>query len=158
MTRDQSKGTAEPLTEIVALQWLYQQLLDSWNQRNADAFARLFDDDGYVVGFDGSPMHGREEIATTLRHIFDDHPTGVYVGKAREVQLLTPDVAIVRAVAGMVPPGQTDLNPAVNTMQSLVATRQDARWQIALYQNTPAQFHGRPELSEQLTAELRQLL
>ncbi len=29
---------------------------------------------------------------------------------------------------------------------------------IALFQNTPAQFYGRPDLSEQLTAELRGLL
>jgi len=28
---------------------------------------------------------------------------------------------------------------------------------IALFQNTPAQFHGRPELAQQLTEELRQL-
>lgn len=28
----------------------------------------------------------------------------------------------------------------------------------ALFQNTPAQFHGRPELAESLTAELRELL
>ncbi|TMB75962.1 MAG: DUF4440 domain-containing protein, partial [Chloroflexi bacterium] len=27
-----------------------------------------------------------------------------------------------------------------------------------LFQNTPAQFHGRPELVQQLTEELRQLL
>ncbi|MGZ4033139.1 MAG: SgcJ/EcaC family oxidoreductase, partial [Tumebacillaceae bacterium] len=31
-------------------------------------------------------------------------------------------------------------------------------WQIALFQNTPAQFHGRPELVEQMTAELRELI
>jgi hypothetical protein len=29
---------------------------------------------------------------------------------------------------------------------------------VILFQNTPAQFHGRPDLAEQLTAELRQLL
>jgi len=72
--------------------------------------------------------------------------------------LLTPDVAILRAVVGMVPPGQSDINPAVNTVQSLVAKKQDDRWRIALFQNTPAQFHGRPELVQQLTDELRQLL
>lgn len=30
--------------------------------------------------------------------------------------------------------------------------------QIQLFQNTPAQFHGRPELVEQMTEELRQQL
>jgi hypothetical protein len=28
----------------------------------------------------------------------------------------------------------------------------------ALYQNTPAQFHGRPELVQKMTEELQQLL
>jgi uncharacterized protein (TIGR02246 family) len=73
-------------------------------------------------------------------------------------QFLTPEVAILRAVAGMVPPGQSDLNPAVNAVQTLVAAKHDGRWRIALFQNTPAQFHGRPELAQQLTEELRQLL
>lgn len=34
----------------------------------------------------------------------------------------------------------------------------DAAAIAALFQNTPAQFHGRPELAQQLTAELQQLL
>ena len=93
-----------------------------------------------------------------MRQIFADHPTAAYVGKVREVRFLAPEVALLRAVAGMVPPGRSDLNPAVNTVQSLVAAKQDGRWRIALYQNTPAQFHGRPDLAEELTEELRQLL
>ena len=51
-----------------------------------------------------------------------------------------------------------EINPAVNAIQSLVAVTRDGRWRIALFQNTPAQFHGRPELAQQLTEELRQLL
>ena len=137
---------------------LYQQLLESWNQRNATTFAGLFAEDASVVGFDGSQMNGRAEIATEIGRIFADHPTSRYVGKIREVRLLAPDVALLRAVVGMVPPGQSDLNPDVNAIQSLVATRNDGRWLIALFQNTPAQFHGRPELAQQLTEELRQLL
>ena len=31
----------------------------------------------------------------------------------------------------------------------------DGQWRIALFQNTPAQFHGRPEAAEALTDELR---
>jgi len=58
----------------------------------------------------------------------------------------------------MIPPGSSDINPAVNAIQTLTAIKQDGQWSIALFQNTPAQFHGRPDLSEALTAELRQLL
>jgi hypothetical protein len=31
-------------------------------------------------------------------------------------------------------------------------------WRIELFQNTPAQFHGRPELVSEMTAELQQQL
>jgi hypothetical protein len=58
----------------------------------------------------------------------------------------------------MVPPGQKDLNPATNAIQSMVAVKQASQWRITLFQNTPAQFHGRPELAEALTEELRKVL
>jgi len=137
---------------------LYQKLLDAWNRRDVSDFAALFAENGSSVGFDGSQMNGRAEIKTTIGQIFADHQTAVYVGKVREVRVLTPDVALLRAVVGMVPPGQVDLNPAANAIQSLVAAKHNGTWQIALFQNTPAQFHGRPDVAHQLTEELRQLL
>ena len=97
-------------------------------------------------------------ILSELSRIFADHQTAAYYGKIREVRFLASDVAVLRAVVGMVPPGQSDINPAVNAIQLLVATRQEGRWRVAEFQNTPAQFHGRPDLAEALTAELRQLL
>ncbi|MGZ6376270.1 MAG: SgcJ/EcaC family oxidoreductase, partial [Ktedonobacterales bacterium] len=95
---------------------------------------------------------------TTLNQIFADHVTAAYVAKVRNVRMLGADAAILRAVVGMVPPGQSKINPAVNAIQTLVATRQDGTWRVALLQTTPALFHGRPELVEQLTEELQQLV
>ncbi len=137
---------------------LYRQLLECWNQRNAHGLAALFAEDGNVVGFDGTLMNGRSEIESTLDQIFADHPTAAYVWKVRSVRFLAPAVAVLRGVAGMVPPEQSDLNPAVNTIQTLVAVKHDDLWRIAVFQNTPAAFHGRPELSQELTEELRQAL
>jgi uncharacterized protein (TIGR02246 family) len=137
---------------------LYRELLASWNRRDPQGFAALFSRDGHVVGFDGSEMNGREEIEASLREVFADHRTAAYVANVREERLVTPDVALLRAVAGMVPPGRADVNPDVNAIQSLVATSSGGPWRIVLFQNTPAQFHGRPELAEALTAELRALV
>lgn len=39
----------------------------------------------------------------------------------------------------------------------MIAARDDDEWRIVLFQNTPAQFHGRPDLVTQLTAELREM-
>jgi uncharacterized protein (TIGR02246 family) len=136
---------------------LYNQLLGAWNMRSAADYAALFAADANVVGFDGSQINGRTAIESEMGRIFADHPTATYVGKIREVRLLSPDVAILRAVVGMIPPGQSDIKPDVNAIQSLVAARTNNQWRIALFQNTPAQFHGRPDLARQLTDELRQL-
>jgi uncharacterized protein (TIGR02246 family) len=137
---------------------LYQTLLEAWNDKDAHEMAELFSENGNVIGFDGSQMDGRKQIESVLGQIFADHPTPVYVAAVREVRFLAPGVALLRAVAGMVPRGHSDINPALNAVQSLIATREQDRWRIALFQNTPAALHGRAELSEQLTAELRQAL
>lgn len=137
---------------------LYQQILDGWNAHDGDAFAAPFTADGETIGFDGSQLIGRADIAATLKQIFADHVTATYVANVRNVRLLGPDVAILRAVVGMVPPGQSKINPAVNAIQTLVAVKHEGTWRVALFQSTPAQFHGRPELAERLTEELQQLV
>lgn len=136
----------------------YQDLLASWNRRDAAAYGTLFAEGAACIGFDGSQMHGPDEIASTLAAIFANHPTAAYVAKVREVRLLAPGVALLRAVAGMVPPGKGDIHPPVNAVQTLLAVQADGRWRIALFQNTPAAFHGRPELGAELTEELREVL
>jgi uncharacterized protein (TIGR02246 family) len=142
-------------TEVRAL---YHRMLDGWNRRSADAMAGPFAEDGELIGFDGSQVQGRAGIVAHLDPIFRDHPTPPYVSKVKAVRFLTPEVAIVRADAGMVPPGKTDLEPALNAVQTLIAVKDGDTWRIALFQNTPAQFHGRPDLVRQMTEELRQLL
>ena len=137
---------------------VYRQLLEAWNRRDAAAFAAVFIEDGSCVGFDGSMMNGRAEIASTLRGIFDHHPTARYVAKVREIRALAPAVVLVRSVVGMVPPDKEELNPAVNAVQSLVVVGQEPDMKIALLQNTPAAFHGRPDLAQQLTSELTDVL
>ncbi len=140
-----------------AVQALYERLLDAWNERDAAAYADQFTPDASVIGFDGSMMNGQEEVRSQLSVIFAHHQTARYVAIVREVRTLSTDVVLLRAVVGMVPPGQTTLNPNVNAVQTLVAQKREGAWRIALFQNTPAQFHGRPELAQQLTEELQAL-
>ena len=142
-------------TDEQAIRALHAQLLERWNQRHATGFAELFTEGGQSVGFDGSQLDGRAAIAAELRRIFTDHVTAAYVSIVREVRLLGPGVGMLRAVAGMVPPGKSDINPETNAIQSLIAVRSGDGWQIALFQNTPAQFHGRPEQAKALSEELQ---
>jgi uncharacterized protein (TIGR02246 family) len=134
---------------------LYQQLIGAWNKRNAREYALAFASNGSIVGFDGSQVNSQMEIGAHVSEIFSHHQTGIYVTIVREVRPITGDVTLLRANAGMVPAGKDEINPELNAVQSMVAARKGGKWEIALFQNTPAAFHDKPELSKKLTEELR---
>ena len=137
---------------------LYRQLLDTWNKRNARDFALLFAPNGNIVGFDGTQVFGQLDVGAHLSEVFSHHQTARYVSIVREVRSLTEGATILSAVAGMVPPGKDDINPELNSVQTMVAVRRSGALRIALFQNTPAALHGRPDDAKMLTEELRAAL
>lgn len=146
------------MDRINEVQAVYNQLLDAWNSQSARGMADLFTEDGESIGFDGSQSIGSEEIFKHLNPVFENHSTARFISKIKDVNFLSSDIAMLRAIAGMIPPQQSDINPKVNTHHTLVVVKIDGQWRIKLFQNTPAQFHGRPELVEQMTNELKELL
>ena len=142
--------TAAPMNPVT----VYTRLLEAWNDRNAPAFGALFAEDGVAIGFDGSEMRGRAAMVAELTRIFESHQTAAYVAIVREVRALS-GAAVVRALAGMVPRGTKELNPATNALQSAVlAAKPSGGFEIVLFQNTPAALHETAALREQYTAEL----
>ena len=137
---------------------LFDKLIDGWNLKNAKAYADVFTDDANVIGFDGSQMNGRQAIEQELSQIFQSFPTGEFTTVIEEVRMVSPNTIILRALAGMIPRGYTDINPNVNAIQTLVATEDKGAWKVALFQNTPAAFHGRPELQQEVSSKLRETL
>jgi uncharacterized protein (TIGR02246 family) len=134
---------------------LYSRLIEAWDKRNARDFALQFVSDGVLVGFDGSQVNGQLDIGAHLTDVFSHHQTPRYVTIVRDVRPLANDVALLRANTGLIPPDKDDIDPALNAIQSMIAVRKSDSWKIALFQNTPAAFHMRPELAKQLTDELR---
>src|SRR5216117_1423549 len=130
--------------ETIAIEKLHKELLTFWNDQSGVGMASLFTEDANVIGFDGSQMNGRSQIETELKQVFANHRTARYVWKIEEIRFLDTQTALLRAIVGMVPPGKTELNSATNAIQSLIAIKQNGLWKISLFQNTPAQFHGRP--------------
>jgi|SRR5690606_6355743 len=141
-----------------ALERLHTDLLTAWNEQDSTKIASFFTERGISIGFDGSQYEGSHEIDSEIGMIFKHHQTADYVWKVKEVRFLGLDVAILRAIVGMIPPGQTAINPAANAIQTVVAIKQNGIWKINLFQNTPAQFHGRPDRVEELTSELSELI
>jgi|UPI00052E98AE uncharacterized protein (TIGR02246 family) len=137
---------------------VYFGLLDDWNRQDAAAMAARFTERGSLVGFDGSAIDGRACIEAHLQPIFAQHPTPRFVAKVREVRrMANGQTLLLRAVAGMWPRGATALEPSLNAVQTMVLSLCDGVYRIEMFQNTPAAFHGRPEESEKLSVELREL-
>lgn len=143
---------------ITDIEELYKKLINAWNIADAREMSNLFSLDGVMIGYDGSLEVGREGMFEHLRPVFESHRTATFVYKVKEVSFLNENTALLRSIAGMIPPDQSTINPSVNTHHTLVVELKEEKWQIRLFQNTPALFHGRPELVDQMTKELEETL
>ena len=85
---------------------LHEELLACWNNRNAQGMASLFCEDGNVIGFHGTQMNGQAQIKSALEKVFSDHQTAGYVWRVEEVRFLSSQIALLRAIVGMIPPGK----------------------------------------------------
>jgi uncharacterized protein (TIGR02246 family) len=131
------EAAANDSADEAAVRALYQQLMDGWNQGSGDAFAAVFTEDGDLVGFDGTHFKGRQEIAPFHQQLFDKWLKGSrLVGEVKDVRFLSPDVALMHAVSGTVMRGKSEPVPERDSIQTLVATRQDGEWRLAAFQNT----------------------
>jgi hypothetical protein len=52
------------------------------------------------------------------------------------VRFLSPDIALMHAVGGTVMRGKSEPSPERDSIQTLLATRQDGEWRLAAFQNT----------------------
>jgi uncharacterized protein (TIGR02246 family) len=133
----QDENTTNHSAEEAAVRALYQQLMDGWNQGSGDAFAAAFTEDGDLIGFDGTHFKGRQEIAPFHQQLFDKWLKGSrLVGEVKDVRFLSPDVALMHAVGGTVLRGKSEPVPERDSIQTLVAIRQDGEWRLAAFQNT----------------------
>ena len=116
---------------------LHQRMLDAWSAGDGEAFATPFSDEAVLVGFDGSVMRGREQIATVHQELFDRWLEGSrLVEEHTEVRFVGPDVAIVHATGGTVMRGKAEPSPERDSIQTLVASRKTGAWSFVSFQNT----------------------
>ena len=139
MTNDHGGPSANhSREEEAAVRALYQELMDGWNQGSGAAFAAVFTEDGDLVAFDGTHFKGREQIAPFHQQLFDKWLKGSrLVGQVKDARFLSPDVALMHAVGGTVMRGKSEPSPERDSIQTLVATRQEGdQWRLAAFQNT----------------------
>ena len=133
---------------------LYENLIKSWNNRDAKSMAGLYAISGAQIGFDGSSISGPADIERHLASVFRDHPTPKFAFIIRDVKLLGEAVGLVRAIAGMATRDSSEINSSQNAVQTMLARKQRSLWKVELFQNTPARLDGRPEEVAAMTREL----
>jgi uncharacterized protein (TIGR02246 family) len=138
-----------------AVRALYTDLLRCWNSEDAVRFASLFVADGTIIIYDGTLLSGRAEIAAQFGTIFKRFDTPTFVQSVRKVRFLSHDMAILYGAVGMYSLPELLINPTLNAMQTLLAQRRDDGWRIAHFQNTRADFPGRPDLVAAMTRALQ---
>jgi uncharacterized protein (TIGR02246 family) len=131
------ESTANHSADEAAVRALYQQLMDGWNQGSGEAFASVFTEDGDLVGFDGTHLKGRQEIAPFHQQLFDKWLKGSrLVGEIKDVRFLGRDVALMHAVGGTIMRSKSEPTPERDSIQTLVAVRRDGEWRLGAFQNT----------------------
>ncbi len=124
-------------TDGAAVRGLYQEFMAAWNRGSGAALAAVFAEDGDLVAFDGTHLHGRREIAPVHQQLFETWLKGTrLVGRVEDVRFLSPDIAVMHAVGGTIMRGKSAPAPDRDSIQTLVATRQRREWRLAAFQNT----------------------
>jgi uncharacterized protein (TIGR02246 family) len=130
--------------EEAAVRALYEQLMDGWNQGSGEAFSAPFAGDGDLIGFDGTHLKGRSEIASFHQSLFTKWLQGSrLVGEVKSVRFLTPEVAVMHAVGGTVMRGKSDPSPERDSIQTLITIKRGDEWRLAAFQNTRVRPMGR---------------
>jgi uncharacterized protein (TIGR02246 family) len=132
------KTTANRVADEEAVRdLLYRELMEGWNRGSGEDFAAVFTEDGDLVAFDGTHFEGRAQIASFHQELFDKWMKGTrLVGRVKDVRFLSPNVALMHAVGSTIKRAKSVPSPERDSIQTLVATRQNGEWRFAAFQNT----------------------
>ena len=126
-----------------AIRQIVQQVQDGWNAHDGKAFAAPFAEDADYVVINGMVLKGREAIDKAHAGIF----AGIYkdsrnAATVKSIRFLRPDVGVAQVEWNLEfrDGAETKKNRAMNTM---VMTKQDGKWSIAVFQNTAIVAGGR---------------
>jgi len=115
-----------------------RSVYDAWAANDAEAFAALYTEDATVVQ-PGILKKNRSDIRTTMAAGFAGPLKGSRVlDEPQSVRFLGSDAALVITEGGILMAGQDEVPPERWVRATWVLTRQDGRWCVAAYQNSPA--------------------
>ncbi|MEV5017669.1 SgcJ/EcaC family oxidoreductase [Streptomyces sp. NPDC053780] len=114
-----------------------QRIVEAWASYDADAFAEVFTADGTLI-LPGFFEKGRDAIRAFAAAAFAGPYKGTRVtGTPVDIRFLSAEAGILVTRGGILTPGQDEPSPERAVHASWLVVKQDGRWQLAAYQNSP---------------------
>ena len=114
------------------------RLVAAWSHNDASGVADVFTEDGILILPGDVYKNGREEIRSFMAAAYAGPFKGTGVtGRPVDLRFASDTVAMIRTHGGILPPGETDIDPALAVRSSWITVYRDGQWQLASYQNSP---------------------
>jgi uncharacterized protein (TIGR02246 family) len=116
---------------------LVQALTDAWSVGDGAGFGKPFSSRSRFVAFDGTILHGPDEIARFHQQAFESHLRNTRLRvHIDEVRALAPAAALVFSRGGIERDGTTEGGLMGDSAQTIVVAIHDGVAQIEAFQNT----------------------
>jgi uncharacterized protein (TIGR02246 family) len=123
--------------DTLALRALLDKMSDAWERGDGDAFLSVFSDDADYVVFDGTHLHGKDDIAAAHAPLWNNVLKGSrLISTGVTIRFLTPDIALLHSRGGVQKWYQRKPSKRALSMQTMVAMRRDGNWELTAFQNT----------------------
>ena len=126
-----------------AIRQVVQQVQDGWNAHDGKAFAAPFAVDADYVVINGMMLKGREAIEKGHTGIFASiYKDSRNIATIEGIRFLRPDVGVAHVEWNLEFREGTETKKA-QAMNTMVMTKEDGKWSIAVFQNTQIMAGGR---------------
>ena len=134
---------AQKMEEAAVLD-VIKGVYDAWNNADADAFVAEYLEDASAI-LPGAYMKSREDIRGAMAFSFNGPLKGTRSShNVLDVRFLNDDAVVVISETGILVPGETKAPPERTAYATWVLARQDGKWLLAAYSNSPSVAPGQP--------------
>jgi uncharacterized protein (TIGR02246 family) len=120
-----------------AIRAIPQQIAAGWNQGSGKMIGDVYAIDGTLVAGEGTVTTGRDEIGAYHQRQFDNYLKGTrLIVRVTTVRFLAPDIALMRTAGGILWPGEQQLKPGNDGIQTFITVKRDGAWHVLHFQNT----------------------
>lgn len=123
--------------DTAAVTALPGQIIKAWREHDANAFSRVFTENGTMI-LPGVMCQGRQEIKAFMTQAFEGPYKDTQVtGSPLSMQVLSTDAVVLITQGGVLSQGEQEVPGERAVRASWVALRTAHGWRLASYQNSP---------------------